>query len=91
MGEFYALALAVEHKAHTSRAPQTHEALGQGMHATLHRPHTIHLHLGNQHQGSGRLPRRGTAVGGVTGKQLAQAWVGEMLAQAVPQAAHGAN
>ena len=62
LGEFDALTLAVELELNTSLAAQAHKALGQGMHATLHRPHTVHLHLGNQHQGSGRLPRRGAAV-----------------------------
>ena len=44
-------------KLHAALRAQAGQALRQRMHAALHRPHAVHLHLGNEHQGGGGLPR----------------------------------
>ena len=57
-------------------------------HAALHEPHAILFHMRHQHQRGRRQPGGTAAIGRIASKQLAQAWVAEMLTQCIPERLH---
>lgn len=59
------------------------------LHAAFCRPDPPQFNISDQGEGGGCLPRRATAVGGVSAKELSHARIVKMPSQALPQACEG--
>lgn len=75
----------VEAKARAPRARNADQGLGNAVHACAHQPDAVLLDMRDQHQRGRRLEGRRTAVGGIATEQLAQASIGEVVAERLPQ------
>ena len=74
-----------ESKRYAKGSRQGQQGLGQTLHAAVHPPNSRLLDVGHEHQCRGRLERRRSAVGRVTGEQLAQARIPEVVPERSPQ------
>ncbi len=61
------------------------EPVGQRPHAAGHDPDAILLDMGDEHQRCGCGKGRGSAIGGITAEQLAQARIGKIAAKRRPE------
>ncbi len=60
-------------------------------HAAFDAPDAEGLGMGDQGEGCGRLERGGAAIGGVAGEELAEARIGEVFGEFVPEGGEGGD